>query len=183
MIYLLPVIPETPVLPEIPETPETPEIPETPVLPETPEIPSEPEKPSLPETDKPDNEVEVNKLAYEVFELVNQERAKAGLKALEMDTNLQKAADLRAQEISKKFSHTRPDGSSFSTVLGEFGIKYKKSGENIAYGYNTAEKVMNAWMNSQGHRANILNSDFEKIGIGVYTDSNGTVYWQQTFIK
>lgn len=119
--------------------------------------------------------------AGEVLKLVNQERAKAGLGALTTNATLQKAANKRAQEIVSSFSHTRPDGRSFSTVLGEYGISYRASGENIAWGQKTPSEVMNGWMNSSGHRANILGSQFGKVGIGVYKGNDGRIYWTQVF--
>lgn len=118
--------------------------------------------------------------AEEVLRLVNVERSKAGLSPLTTNTTLEAAADKRAQETAVSFSHTRPNGSKFSTVLQEYGISYRTAGENIAYGQRTPQDVVNAWMNSPGHRANILNSNFNKIGIGVY-QSNGVIYWSQLF--
>ena len=118
--------------------------------------------------------------AKEVLRLVNIEREKAGLKALTTNTTLTAAADKRAQETVKSFSHTRPNGTGFQTVLKEFGISYKAAGENIAYGQKTPQEVVTGWMNSSGHRANILNKNFGKIGVGVY-QSGGTIYWTQVF--
>jgi uncharacterized protein YkwD len=118
--------------------------------------------------------------ADQVLKLVNQERAKAGLPALTTNKTLQAAANKRAQEIVQSFSHTRPNGSSPFTVLKEYGISYQSAGENIAYGQKTPEAVMNAWMNSSGHRANILKNGFGKVGIGVYK-VNGVLYWTQLF--
>lgn len=119
--------------------------------------------------------------ANEVLKLLNQERAKAGLGALTTNATLQKAANKRAQEIVSSFSHTRPDGRSSFSVLDEYNISYRAAGENIAYGQKTPSEVMNAWMNSSGHRANILGSQFGKVGIGVYKASNGLYYWTQEF--
>lgn len=119
--------------------------------------------------------------ADEVLKLVNQERAKAGLKALTTTSSLQNAANKRATEIVKSFSHTRPDGRSFSTVLNEYSISYRAAGENIAMGQRTPQEVMNGWMNSSGHRANILGSQFGKVGIGVYKAADGRYYWTQVF--
>ena len=78
------------------------------------------------------------------------------------------------------FSHTRPDGRSCFTALTDLGISYGGAGENIAYGQSSPEEVMTAWMNSSGHRANILNSSFTKLGVGVYKSGN-TIYWVQLF--
>lgn len=122
----------------------------------------------------------ISSFSEEVLRLVNIERSKAGLSALTTNTTLQAAADKRAQETAVSFSHTRPNGTKFSTVLQEYGISYRTAGENIAYGQRTPQEVVNGWMNSEGHRANILNSNFNKIGIGVY-QSNGVIYWSQLF--
>ena len=80
------------------------------------------------------------------------------------------------------FSHTRPDGSEFSTVYAEKNISFLKAGENIAYGQKTVKEVMEDWMNSEGHKANILNSQFTSIGIGHHVGQNGIHYWTQLFL-
>ena len=118
--------------------------------------------------------------ASQVVALVNAERTKQGLSALTIDTKVQQAALVRAKESAQSFSHTRPNGSSFSTALTEAGVSYRRAGENIAYGQSTPQQVMNAWMNSSGHRANILNANYTTIGVG-YTVINGTAYWAQLF--
>lgn len=82
------------------------------------------------------------------------------------DSKVQAAAKIRANEILKSFSHTRPDGRAFSTALNEAGATYSGAGENIAKGQRTPEEVVNAWMNSAGHRANILNSKYKYLGVG-----------------
>mgnify|MGYP000858279068 CR=1 FL=1 len=133
-----------------------------------------------PVEEKPSNSGTSN-YANQVLQLVNNERAKAGLSALTMDSKLTAAANKRAVESAQSFSHTRPNGTKFSTVLGEYNISYRTSGENLAYGQRTPQEVVTGWMNSPGHRANILNSNFNKIGIGVYQSSNGTIYWTQLF--
>lgn len=172
----LPQLPDYEVKPEEPQLPEadTPILPDIGVEPETPDIPDVPEQ-------APDTEVETpnSPLALQVFSLVNAERAKYGLSPLTYDSTLQGAADIRAVEIKSLFSHTRPNGLSCFTVLDEVGYSYRKAGENIAYGQRTAEEVMTAWMNSEGHRANIL-GDYDYIGIGVY-ESGGVIYWSQFF--
>lgn len=119
--------------------------------------------------------------AKEILDLVNQERQKAGLNALELDAALCNAAQTRSQEQTVVFSHTRPNGQSCFSVLDENGISYRGAGENIAMGQRSAEEVMNGWMNSEGHRANILNSSFTKLGVGCYQDSAGKLYWTQLF--
>ena len=121
------------------------------------------------------------KMEDEVLVLVNKERAKNGLKALTMDENVRKVARTKSSDMSTKnyFSHTSPTYGSPFDMLKSFGISYKSAGENIAQGYTTAEAVVNGWMNSSGHRANILNASYTKIGIGYETDGN---YWTQMFI-
>lgn len=137
---------------------------------------------NAPETNAPDTDGSQDvSAAKKVADLVNQERGKAGLAPLEIKVNLQAAAQVRAKEIEKSFSHTRPNGSSFSTVLAENGVDYRGSGENIAWGQRSPEEVMNGWMNSEGHRANILNKNFKYIGVGYHVNSNGTGYWTQLF--
>lgn len=121
--------------------------------------------------------------AQQVVDLVNEERAKAGLPELNLNTNAAAAAQTRAQELGSNFSHTRPDGSHFSTALKENGVSYSGAGENIAYGQTSPEEVMNQWMNSSGHRANILNSNFTEIGVGHYETASGVDYWTQLFIR
>lgn len=118
--------------------------------------------------------------AQQVINLVNEERAKAGLSTVQPSDTVAGAANIRAQEIVSSFSHTRPDGTSFGTALRQAGINYRGAGENIAYGQRTPEEVMDAWMNSSGHRANILNSNYTNIGIGYY-EANGVKYWVQLF--
>lgn len=168
--------------PENPGTPDNnqPENPSTPdgSQPENPGTPdnNQPENPSVPDTD-----TENASFVRQVVNLVNQERAKAGLSPVTADTSIQAAAQVRAKEIEKSFSHTRPDGSSFSTALTQQGVTYRGSGENIAWGQKTPEQVMNGWMNSDGHRANILNKNFTKIGVGYHQNASGTNYWTQLF--
>lgn len=140
------------------------------------------------DTDKPDTDSgngesapQERTFAEQVVDLVNAERAKAGLGSLTLDKGIEKAALVRANEIETSFSHTRPDGRSFSTVLTDNGIRFSGSGENIAWGQATPQDVMNAWMNSDGHRANILNAKFTKIGVGYRQNSAGRNYWTQLF--
>ena len=179
--------------PENPGTPDNnqPENPDAPDdnQPETPGTPdgSQPENPGTPDNNQPENpsvpdtDTENANFVRQVVNLVNQERAKAGLSPVTADTSIQAAAQVRAKEIEKSFSHTRPDGSSFSTALTQQGVTYRGSGENIAWGQKTPEQVMNGWMNSDGHRANILNKNFTKIGVGYHQNASGTNYWTQLF--
>ena len=106
--------------------------------------------------------------------MVNEGAPPPDLTALTMDDSLSAAACIRAREIVTSFSHTRPDGGSFSTVTsGAYG-------ENIAKGQQSAARVMAAWMSSSGHRASILNSRWSTIGICAY-EYNGVMYWVQLF--
>ena len=122
----------------------------------------------------------------EVLDLVNAQRAKYGLTALEMgDDALTAAAQTRAEEISVVNSHVRPDGSKCFTVLKDYGITDTPTGENAAWGSVSPEEVVNAWMNSEGHRANILNPEARKMSVGYYYNSNSTWghQWIQIFTK
>lgn len=136
---------------------------------------------NAPETNKPETDKEDKSFAEQVADLVNAERAKAGLSPLTLDKEISSAALIRTKEIETSFSHTRPDGRKFSTVLTDKGIRFRGAGENIAWGYVSPEKVMEAWMNSEGHRANILDPDYKKIGVGHNKNSAGTNYWTQLF--
>lgn len=118
--------------------------------------------------------------ARTVAEIVNKERKANGLAPLKFSPELCAAADIRAKEIQRSFSHTRPDGQSCFTALKESGISYRSAAENIAYGQRDPEDVMRAWMNSSGHRANILSANSEYIGVGV-AYSGGVYYWTQFF--
>lgn len=117
----------------------------------------------------------------EVLEIVNKRRSENGLPSLSYSTEAQSAADLRAKEISTYFSHTRPDGRSCFTVFNDLGIPLFMAAENIAYGYRTPEEVMKGWMNSEGHRENILRSTVKGLAVGIYPYGNGTYYWVQVF--
>ena len=114
--------------------------------------------------------------AQSVVNQVNRERAARGLSTLRIDPVLTAAAQIRAKEIVQKFSHTRPDGTKWSTVSS---VAY---GENIAKGQRTADKVMAAWMTSSGHRANILRANYGSIGVACL-QSGGVYYWVQLFGK
>ena len=120
-----------------------------------------------------------NDYASEVVRLVNIERAKYGLSPLTMRTDLNEYAQIRSTEIVTVFDHVRLDGSNpLKYVLSLSGVS--TAGENIAYGYKTPEKVMTGWMNSEGHRKNILKANYTSIGVGCY-EYNGTLYWTQIF--
>ena len=151
-----------------------------------------------PETEVPDNNTPENApgngstkpeadsqhaFLQEVVNLVNIERAKEGLAPLTMDAKVQAAAQVRAKECEQLFSHTRPNGSSFATALKEQNVSYRSAGENIAWGQRSPQEVMEAWMNSAGHRANIMNPNFTTIGVGYYENAKGTDYWCQLFTR
>lgn len=119
----------------------------------------------------------------EVLRLVNVERAKYGLTALQSTAALDKAAQQRAEELVSSMSHTRPDGRSCFTILSDNGISYYYAGENVAGGQTTPEKVVEGWMGSEGHRANILNANFKYLGVGYVKANTGYKhYWAQEFI-
>ena len=134
-------------------------------------------------TGQPVDETAVNRntFAQEVLELVNQERAKMGEKPLRLADDLLNVAAIRAEEISRKFSHTRPNGKPFHTALFK-GTNYYL-GENIAAGATSPEAVMEQWMNSPGHRKNILTAKYRELGVGYLylPDSEYGHYWVQIF--
>ena len=111
---------------------------------------------------------------WEILKAVNQERMAEGRNPLSLEKNLQMVADVRSKELQQYFSHDRPDGTEWLTVLDEVGArdKFSAMGENIASGYRNAEAVMEGWMNSDGHRANILNSRYNHIGNNFYLIKN-----------
>jgi uncharacterized YkwD family protein len=117
-----------------------------------------------------------------VVELVNQERAKVGLNPVVPMDDLTKVAQVKAEDMATNnyFSHTSPTYGSPFDMMKQFGINYSHAGENIAMGYSTPEKVMEGWMNSEGHKKNILNPNFTEIGVGFTTNGN---YWVQEFAK
>ena len=127
-------------------------------------------------------------LAVRMTELVNNYRAENGLSALEFNRDMWKAATIRAMEISTNFSHIRPDGTAFDTVLSECGVEYyMPTGENIAENANSygsvPEAIFDQWIGSESHRQNILNSQYTQIGVGFYVTSSNVHYWTQVFSK
>lgn len=115
-----------------------------------------------------------------VADLVNKERANRGLKPLQHRADIKNVAEKKAQDLinSNYFSHNSPNYGSPFDMLKAFGVSYRSAAENIAKGQTTPEQVMNSWMNSPGHRNNILNGDFDAIGVGFYHGA-----WVQLFIK
>lgn len=117
----------------------------------------------------------------QVVELTNKERAKNGLSALKVDEQLSKAARAKSVDMQTKnyFSHTSPTYGSPFDMMKQFGVTFRGAGENIAMGQRSPQEVVNSWMNSSGHRANILNKSFTHIGVGHASNGN---YWTQMFI-
>lgn len=118
----------------------------------------------------------------EVIRLVNIERNNEGLLSLSKNITLCQAAQTRASEIITVFDHFRPDGTSCFTVAEDYNIAWTAIGENIAMGQRTPQEVVKEWMDSPGHRANILNGNYNQIGVGV-VQSGGYYYWVQLFIR
>lgn len=129
--------------------------------------------------------VDATQQAKEVLELVNKERLKVGLNSLELSNELTDVATLKAQDMrdNNYFDHTSPRYGSPFEMMRHFGVQYTSAGENIAAGQKTAEEVMNSWMNSSGHRANILNEGYREIGIGYVEGGSYGTYWVQMFKK
>ncbi|WP_257031353.1 CAP domain-containing protein [Paenibacillus sp. E222] len=167
-----------------------------PAQPTTPAKPTQEEKPATTPAKDPSNsgtgtgtttgntgnsgsESTQSDFAVQVVKLVNAERAKAGLSALASDALLDKVAVAKVKDMSNNnyFDHQSPTYGSPFDMMKQFGVTYSYAGENIAKGQKTPQEVVTAWMNSEGHRANILNKNFTKIGVGYY---NG--YWAQEFI-
>ena len=117
----------------------------------------------------------------EVIRLVNEIRVKNGLSALNTNWELSRIARYKSQDMvsNRYFSHTSPTYGSPFQMIKSFGLTYQSAGENIAYGQTTPQAVVNAWMNSSGHRANILNSSYKQIGVGYVANGH---YWTQLFI-
>ncbi|MFF2237370.1 CAP domain-containing protein [Bacillus thuringiensis] len=135
-----------------------------------------------PAEQKPAEEAKsLSEFEQRVVELTNAERAKQGLSALKIDTELSKVARIKSEDMQKNnyFDHNSPTYGSPFDMMKKFGISYTSAGENIAQGQRTPEEVVQAWMNSAGHRANILNNGFTHIGVGYVESGN---YWTQQFI-
>ncbi len=127
------------------------------------------------------DEEQLEQFRIEVLELVNQYRAEAGVAPLSTDSTITKLAQIKCDDMADNdyFSHTSPTWGDFQNVFKYENVSYRYIGENIAYGQRTPEAVMDSWMNSDGHRANILSENFSHIGIGYNTDGN---YWTQLFV-
>ena len=146
-------------------------------------------------TDKPadsgsDNSVNsegevIDAYAKEVLKLVNAERQKQGLTALTLSGKLTNLATMKSKDMADKkyFSHTSPTYGTPYEMLRNYGVSYSYAGENIAAGQKTPSEVMKSWMNSSGHRANILSKNYTQLGVGYYTGGSYGTYWTQMFIK
>ena len=139
------------------------------------------QQPAQTEETKEQASYQLSEYEQQVVDLTNQERAKQGLPALKVDLELSKVAREKSSDMQKNnyFSHTSPTYGSPFDMMKQFGISYKTAGENIAKGQRTPQEVVNAWMNSSGHRQNILSSNFTHIGVGHVAEGN---YWTQQFI-
>ncbi len=144
--------------------------------------PSKPSQDNETNEQKPSADSSVSEYEKQVVEIVNRNRTANGLQPLKLNTELSKIAKLKSQDMKDKkyFSHTSPTYGSPFEMMKQFGISYRTAGENIAMGQRTPEAVMTAWMNSDGHRANILNPTYTQIGVGYVADGN---YWTQMFIS
>lgn len=130
----------------------------------------------------PTQDTTVTSYEQEVIRLVNEIRVENGLKALTYDWELSRVARYKSQDMkdNKYFAHNSPVYGTPFQMMKSFGISYRSAGENIARGYATPQAVVNGWMNSSGHRANILNANFTHIGVGYVAGGN---YWTQMFIR
>lgn len=143
-------------------------------------IPSPAKAPSTPSVPS-----DIRALETEVIRLVNAERAKAGRAALTENNEISNVARTKSQDFinNNYFAHNSPTYGTPFDMLKSFGITFTAAAENIASGQRTAAEVMNTWMNSSGHKANILNSTYNQIGVGVARDNKGNLFWTQMFIR
>ena len=129
----------------------------------------------------PQMEASVQEFENEVIRLVNEQRVQNGLKPLTANWELSRVARFKSQDMvdNRYFSHTSPTYGSPFQMIRAFGLSFRTAGENIAYGQRTPQSVVKAWMNSSGHRANILNASYTQIGVGYVAQGH---YWTQMFI-
>lgn len=123
----------------------------------------------------------------QILKLVNAERSKMGISPLTLNWELSRVAKIKSEDMRDRnyFSHTSPTYGSPFDMMKKFGISYRSAGENIAAGQKTPQEVMNSWMNSSGHRANILSTSFTQLGVGKATGSRSSysIHWTQMFIR
>lgn len=127
----------------------------------------------------------INTLENEVIRLTNIERSKRGLATLKTNWQLSRCARYKSQDMINRgyFAHQSPTYGSPFDMIESFGISMAAGGENIAMGQRTPQEVVKAWMNSPGHRGNMLSTAFTEIGVGVARNKNGSYYWTQMFIR
>ncbi len=161
-----------------PDVEQKPSVPEIPDAEQTPDVPDAEIKPPMPETPETENTA-MTRPEQAACELINEQRVKNGLKPLLVSEELSVKARVKSVDMLENnyFSHNSPTYGSPFTLMNALGITYRSAAENIAMGYKTAEAVVNAWMNSPDHRANILSSNYTSMGIG-HVDG----YWTQWFI-
>ena len=190
-----PTVDETPSTPDTPVVDETPSVPDTPVVDETPSVPNTPVVDETPDNSTENNVTNADEnfmaaVETAIYNKVNEERTKAGVPTLTYNTVMQKYARIKSQDMGDNnyFSHEDLNGNLITTQMKKDGVSYKAWGENIAYiGGNIsadalAERFMTNWMNSSGHRENILSTNFSSIGVGVYKIGN-KVYATQEFYR
>lgn len=160
------------------------EAPKAPVAqPKQPTQPAQPTQPvEQPKQQQPtEQQSALSQFEVQVVELTNQERAKQGLAPLQIDEELSRVAREKSRDMATRgyFDHNSPTYGSPFDMMKAYGINYRTAGENIAKGQRTPQEVVNAWMNSPGHRANIMNGNFTHIGVGFVESGN---HWTQMFI-
>ncbi|MFC0470193.1 CAP domain-containing protein [Halalkalibacter kiskunsagensis] len=151
--------------------------------PQQPEAPApEPEQQEEPQEQETEQTQGISEVESRVIELTNQERRNNGLPDLQADASLSNVARVKSKDMQENnyFSHTSPTYGSPFDMMRDFDISYNSAGENIAQGQRSPEEVVQAWMNSEGHRANIMNGDYTHIGVGYHQNGN---YWTQMFIS
>ncbi|PLR69467.1 CAP domain-containing protein [Bacillus sp. UMB0893] len=166
------------------EAPKQEAAPAKPAAPKQETAPAAPAKQEAPKQEAAKKEqapASVSEFEKKVVELTNAERQKQGLKPLQIDETLSKTAKAKSEDMKSKnyFSHNSPTYGSPFDMMKKFGVQYSTAGENIAKGQASPEAVVQAWMNSEGHRKNIMNSSFTHIGVGHVAEGN---YWTQMFI-
>ena len=133
------------------------------------------------DAEEPESAYRLSEYELKVVDLINGIRRQNGLGELTIDAELSRVARIKSQDMHDKgyFDHNSPTYGTPFEMMRAFGIRYRTAGENIAYGYRTPQAVVDGWMNSDGHRANILNASFTRIGMGYVADGG---YWTQMFI-
>lgn len=138
------------------------------------QAPAPPEETEQSPTNEPESSVEDPALMIqELLAQINEERSTTGASSLVLDSALSSVAQLRAEECTTHFGHTRPNGTIYRTAVTDAGISYQHLGENLATGQSSPQSVMQSWDNSDGHHDNIVNEDYTKVGIGLAKNTNG----------